>query len=170
MQYLRGAFPLSSKTKWKLYDKLERRFFALNEDLQLIFGSDVTKEWLENHNYLFGTLQAVIQKNADKLIPTFQEDFPFRILRGKNKDDDVVYWKEPISPEERRALDINRKIHNPRTTLKGLPTRDRRLLLEVFKNGSHSKIPYGREKAVLASHLKIELAEKTRMPKVENTS
>ena len=159
--YVQGSLPLSSKSRWKLYNKLETRLISFCDDFQLLFDSSVTRDWVESHNFLFYKLNAILQKNAGKLIPTFREQFVYRILRAKNADGEIVYWRERFSPAELRGHTLRHKSQVPKTALKGLPTRDRRLLLECIKLGLHSEIPYGRENAILASNLKTKMQAKT---------
>ncbi|MEM1995083.1 MAG: hypothetical protein QXW32_06425 [Nitrososphaerales archaeon] len=159
-KYLEGTLPLNARLKWKIYDRLDKRCAALLKDLKLIFHSPATLDWREENSFWYLALKDLIENASTRFPITFREVFRYRFVRGRNEAGKIVFWREPLPEDEVKKLLHRNRIFQPKTALKGLPSRTRKLLFEAIRLGVHSEIPFGRENAVLASTIRKKIKEK----------
>jgi len=168
--FLQGKKSLDSKNKWKLQNKLDKRFAALLNDLEIIRRSKVLDLWRATRYYrlihpsqfellaqIFGSAKEVhlgmikyFIKNERTLKENKLHDIPQfeKILITHH-----YFWID-LSPHEQETPRIDKKSLKPEFVLRKLPYNIKkefgRKLIEVYQKGV---IPTSKERAKRISEM-----------------
>ena len=158
---------ISSKSRSKLYDKLDQRFEALIEDLYLISKSHTLEIWRRMKKFQYRSDLSKLAKIFEDLAGSeFTRIYLDRIRYSKSTNGKKVFWLE-ASPSE-SVLDklwkkkkpyYSDRIFKPEYVLRGLKEtkKTRELLMEAY---NLSLIPLNAEEGIERKNLQKILESK----------
>ena len=172
-EYVRGKKPLNTKNKSKLFRKLDKRFEALFEDLEIIKKSKVLDIWKSTRNtrkfYVqqYELLRQIFVQVKTIYLRKIRHVGYKKIRIKKNKallDETPQYYmktdKYPkfwldITPEHSDILRTDERILELENVLRGLGSKLRKECgEELLKAYTAGKIPTSREKACTLKEMK----------------